>query len=78
MKISHEVSHAWFGIMIGAVDWTEAWISEGFATFMEEVIHDLALAKLGVKVDTALPALRLGLFCAGLIPLVSFQVLGEI
>ena len=59
MKISHEVSHAWFGIMIGALDWTEAWISEGFATFMEEVIHDRALAILGVVVDRELPAIRL-------------------
>ena len=58
MKISHEVSHAWFGIMIGALDWTEAWISEGFATFMEEIIHDLSLTKMGLKVDRELSALR--------------------
>merc|ERR1719483_410293 len=58
MKISHEVSHAWFGIMIGALDWTEAWISEGFATFMEEVIHDRARAILGMVVDRELSAIR--------------------
>ena len=46
MKISHEISHAWFGIMIGSLDWTEAWISEGFATFAEEVIHDSAIKGL--------------------------------
>ena len=40
IKIAHEISHAWFGIMIGSLDWTEAWLSEGFATFLEEIIHD--------------------------------------
>lgn len=58
MKISHEVSHGWFGIMIGSLDWTEAWISEGFATFMEEVIHDGAMVHLGVDVDQDLAVLR--------------------
>ena len=43
IKISHEISHAWFGIIIGSLDWTEAWISEGFATFLEGFIHDEAL-----------------------------------
>ena len=42
----HEISHSWFGIMIGADDWTEAWLSEGFATFLEEHIHDAALGML--------------------------------
>lgn len=32
-------SHAWFGINIGAQDWTEEWISEGFATYMEDSIY---------------------------------------
>ncbi|KAG8185319.1 hypothetical protein JTE90_013010 [Oedothorax gibbosus] len=38
-RVSHEVSHGWFGLSIGALDWTEEWISEGFATFMEDVLH---------------------------------------
>ena len=59
MKISHEVSHGWFCIMIGSLDWTEAWISEGFATFMEEVIHDGAMVHLGVDADMDLAVLRL-------------------
>ncbi|XP_064090013.1 aminopeptidase O-like [Macrobrachium nipponense] len=38
IRIAHEISHAWFGINIGAQDWTEEWISEGFATYMEDLI----------------------------------------
>lgn len=58
IKISHEVSHAWFGIMIGSLDWTEAWISEGFATFLEEIIHDAALVVLGQEQPVSLAPLR--------------------
>ena len=58
VKISHEVSHAWFGIMIGSLDWSEAWISEGFATFLEEIIHDSALTKLGLELPRGLAPLR--------------------
>ena len=58
VKISHEVSHAWFGIIIGSLDWSEAWISEGFATFLEEIIHDSALLSLGLELPSGLAALR--------------------
>lgn len=37
-RICHEIAHAWFGLVIGAQDWTEEWISEGFATYLEDVI----------------------------------------
>ncbi|KAG7161355.1 aminopeptidase O-like [Homarus americanus] len=39
IRLSHEISHAWFGINIGAQDWTEEWLSEGFATYMEDSIY---------------------------------------
>ncbi|XP_040435521.1 aminopeptidase O isoform X4 [Falco naumanni] len=35
-RLCHEIAHAWFGLAIGAHDWTEEWISEGFATFLED------------------------------------------
>ncbi|CAL4129467.1 unnamed protein product, partial [Meganyctiphanes norvegica] len=35
-------SHTWFGIIIGAQDWTEEWLSEGFATYMEDSLYALA------------------------------------
>ncbi|XP_041926271.1 aminopeptidase O isoform X1 [Alosa sapidissima] len=37
-RLCHEIAHAWFGLVIGARDWTEEWISEGFATFLEDVL----------------------------------------
>ncbi|XP_042542610.1 aminopeptidase O [Dipodomys spectabilis] len=37
-RLCHEIAHAWFGLAIGARDWTEEWLSEGFATHLEDVI----------------------------------------
>uniref|UniRef100_A0A3P9JYE7 Aminopeptidase O (putative) n=1 Tax=Oryzias latipes TaxID=8090 RepID=A0A3P9JYE7_ORYLA len=37
-RICHEIAHSWFGLVIGARDWTEEWISEGFATCLEDTI----------------------------------------
>ncbi|XP_077600432.1 aminopeptidase O-like isoform X1 [Stigmatopora nigra] len=37
-RLCHEIAHAWFGLLIGARDWTEEWISEGFATYLEDII----------------------------------------
>nr|AMO02534.1 aminopeptidase O [Tityus serrulatus] len=42
-RLAHEIAHAWFGLLIGALDWTEEWLSEGFATFMEDIFHAHAL-----------------------------------
>ncbi|XP_027564903.1 aminopeptidase O isoform X2 [Neopelma chrysocephalum] len=36
-RLCHEIAHAWFGLAIGARDWTEEWTSEGFATFLEDI-----------------------------------------
>ena len=39
IRVAHEITHAWFGLLIGAKDWTEEWLSEGFATYMEERVQ---------------------------------------
>ena len=28
IRIAHEICHNWFGLVIGALDWTEEWLSE--------------------------------------------------
>ncbi|XP_054842660.1 aminopeptidase O isoform X2 [Eublepharis macularius] len=41
-RLCHEIAHAWFGLAIGAYDWTEEWLSEGFATHLEDAIWSAA------------------------------------
>ncbi|XP_037981347.1 aminopeptidase O isoform X4 [Motacilla alba alba] len=45
-RLCHEIAHAWFGLAIGARDWTEEWISEGFATFLEDLFWARAQQQL--------------------------------
>ena len=39
VRLAHEFSHSWFGLMIGPKDWHEEWLSEGFASYMEGIIN---------------------------------------
>ncbi|XP_072848423.2 aminopeptidase O isoform X2 [Pogona vitticeps] len=41
-RLCHEIAHAWFGLAIGARDWTEEWLSEGFATHLEDLFWSTA------------------------------------
>jgi len=42
VRVAHEITHAWFGLLIGAKDWTEEWLSEGFATYLEDTVQSRA------------------------------------
>uniref|UniRef100_A0A8C4ZUV9 Aminopeptidase O (putative) n=1 Tax=Gadus morhua TaxID=8049 RepID=A0A8C4ZUV9_GADMO len=50
-RLCHELAHSWFGLAIGARDWTEEWISEGFATYLEDVIWAKAQELLPVEME---------------------------
>jgi aminopeptidase N len=35
--VTHELAHSWFGNMVTCKNWSELWLNEGFATYMEAV-----------------------------------------
>jgi aminopeptidase N len=43
--ISHELAHQWFGDFVTCRDWSEGWLNEGFATYMEHVWREKHLGR---------------------------------
>jgi aminopeptidase N len=41
--LAHEIAHQWFGDAVTEKDWYHAWLSEGFATYLEAVYADSTL-----------------------------------
>jgi aminopeptidase N len=39
--MAHEFAHMWFGDGVGYARWQDAWLSEGFASYLGPVLHEL-------------------------------------
>ncbi len=43
--VSHELAHSWFGDLVTCKNWSELWLNEGFATYMEAAYREKHLGK---------------------------------
>jgi aminopeptidase N len=50
--VAHELAHQWFGDYVTCRDWSEAWLNEGWATYMELVWKEEGRDAVGVPLAT--------------------------
>lgn len=46
--VAHELAHQWFGNWVSPADWSELWLNESFARWMEQKAVEAALPELGI------------------------------
>ena len=67
IRIAHEISHNYFGLVIGALDWTEEWLSE--VKFSDTILSDLQNIFFSFQ--------GICYFCRGLYPCSSNEETGQ-